>query len=497
MYKEIEKLKQNNSELREIINNSWDGIAIIDKQGKLIYVNNAFSPILAYPKEEIVKKYFHNFMHQEYKEPFLKLIQSTINNKYANSMELACIRKDKKSVYLYVTLSQMLNQHFFVLNAMDITKQKSDATILNQYVISAHLDLNGNYTNVSDAFLYKTNYTKDELINKAFNSIVSTNETNIEFETIKQIVQKNNSFNLKLSFYTKDQNTLWFDTKIQAVYNKYGDTIAYTILMFDITQELYFKDKTISLSKEITDAKTQIKQKDQILADKMKLAIMAETLQLISHEWRQPLNLISLKAQKIELDVSFGNELSTNTLLEDLEQIKQKADELSQTIEEFHRFIKLKDIKSTISLYKIIEKAISIFDKTKNNSNIVVNIESKEDIIIDTYPNELSTILVNILTNASEAIYKNSIKNGKISIKHYIEGNLLFIEVIDNGGGIEQEILNKIFEPYFSTKEQKHGVGLGLYVCKIIIQTHLGGNIEVFNNTQGTTIKISLPIKYL
>lgn len=490
---EIEKLQQSNNELREIINNSWDGIGIIDESSKFIYINNAFSPILGYPKEEILKNYFYLFMHDEFKEPFLNLIKSTLKDKYSNTLELTCKRKDGKNVYLYVTLSAMLNQKYFVINAIDITKQKSDAMILNEYVISAHFDLNGNYTNVSDAFLYITGYKKDDIINKTYDSILAKNTNLIEFEKIKNAIEKENDFAHKVAFIKKDSSLLWVDAKIQPVYNKYGDTVGYTALMFDITQELILRDKNITLSNEVSSAKSEIKQKDKILADQMKLAIMGETLQLISHEWRQPLNIISIKAQKMELDLSFGNEITQDEMIKNLLDIKQQADELSKTIEEFQRFVKLKDSKVLTSPQEITNKAVALFTKSQNFNNIDFIKEVAEDIKITTYPNELATILVNILTNAKEAIIKNNVKNGVIKLKVYSNKNYLIFELSDNGGGIPENILDQIFNPYFSTKDEKHGVRLGLYSCKIIIENHLNGSIEAKNHSSGATIKISLP----
>jgi len=494
MSSEIEKLQQSNNELREIINNSWDGIGIIDENSKFIYINNAFSPILGYPKEEILKNHFYIFMYDEFKEPFLNLIKSTLNDKYSNTLELTCKRKDGKNVYLYVTLSAMLNQKYFVINAIDITKQKSDDMILNEYVISAHFDLNGNYINVSDAFLYITSYSKENIIGKTYDSILAKNNNIIEFNEIKKAISAQNYFSHKVAFVKKDSSLLWVDAKIQPVHNKYGDTVGYTALMFDITQELLLRDKNITLSNEVSSAKSEIQQKDKILAEQTKLAVMAETLQLISHEWRQPLNVISIKAQKMELDLSFGNDISQEEMIENLLQIKQKADELSQTIEEFQSFIKLKDSKVLTSPKEIITKAVTIFSNSSDTHNIDFIKDIKSDIQISTYKNELATILVNILTNAKEAILRNNIKNGVIKLKEYVLNNNLVFEISDNGGGIQEDIMDKIFEPYFSTKDEKHGVGLGLYSCKIVVETHLNGSIEAKNHSSGATIKISLPI---
>jgi len=264
--------------------------------------------------------------------------------------------------------------------------------------------------------------------------------------------------------------------------------------MFDITNELALKNQNTQLTKEVVNAKDEIKQKDKILVEQTKLAIMAETLQMISHQWRQPLNVISIKAQKMELDLSFGNEPTPEQMIQSLNEIKQKSDELSQTIEDFQSFVQLKDQKIKTTPKQIITKAVEIFANSKDADMIDFIKDIEQDIEIITYPNELSTILVNILTNAKEAILKNKTKNGVIKLKEYFINNQLIFEISDNGGGIADNIIDKIFEPYFSTKDSQHGVGLGLYACKIVIETHLKGSIEAINHSSGATIKISLPI---
>ncbi|MFA6789480.1 MAG: PAS domain S-box protein, partial [Arcobacteraceae bacterium] len=109
MSPEVEKLKRSNNELREIVNNSWDGIGIIDKQSKFIYVNMAFSPILGYPKEELLQFTFESLILEEYKNDFKELLEKNIENRYSSEVHVVCQRKDKQKVYLQITISLMLN----------------------------------------------------------------------------------------------------------------------------------------------------------------------------------------------------------------------------------------------------------------------------------------------------------------------------------------------------------------------------------------------------
>lgn len=491
---DTEKLKQSNNELREIVNNSWDGIGIIDKESKFIYVNNAFSPILGFSKEEFLKTTFESFIVEEYKTAFSDLIRQNELNKYSSEVQVLCTRKDEQKVYLQITLSLMLNKKFFVVNAKDITKQISDDEILDNYVISSHTDLEGNIKKVSKAFCALSGYAKSELLGQPHSIIRHPDMQDSLFIELWETVNAGEQWSGKVKNLKKDGGFFWVSVKIKPMYNKYGDITGFTSLMFDITNELLLKDDKKVLETEMGLAQDEIKQKDQILVQQSKLAIMAETLQMVSHEWRQPLNIISIQAQKVELDYSINDEVNTNDVIDVLNGIKTTADELSNTIEDFQSFVNLKSEKKDVNALEIIDKAMKIFSNDPQCQDIDVIKEVAQTPNFKTYTNELTTILVNILLNAKEAIIRNNTKLGVIKLKEYCIGNTIFFEVSDNGGGIKEEILNKIFEPYFSTKDAQHGVGLGLYMCKIIIEMHFQGNIEVTNHNTGATFKIAIPI---
>jgi signal transduction histidine kinase len=221
---------------------------------------------------------------------------------------------------------------------------------------------------------------------------------------------------------------------------------------------------------------------------------MTETLQMLSHEWRQPLNIISIRAQKLELDLTMGLDSNKEAFAQSLKEIKDDAQKLSDTIEEFQSFVKLKSEKEKIIAKDVILKAVEIFKKDPESKDIDFIKDVTDIPAFNSYKSELTTILVNILVNAKEAIFRKKIKNGVIKLTCYCLNNTIFFEISDNAGGIDEDIIDKIFEPYFSTKNSKHGVGLGLYTCKIITEMHLMGEISVTNHNSGATFKIALPI---
>lgn len=491
---DVEKLKRNNQELQEIINNSWDGIAIIDKSTKFIYINNAFMPMLGFLKEEIIKNHFINFMEESYIDKFKNLLEiKDTTKKYKAEIDIACIRKDKMKIYLKITISSMLNKNLFVINAKDITHQIADDEILDDYVISMHMDLHGHITKVSSAFLNLTNYTKNDIIGKHYTSFAHKDTAQIVFKNINKSLENFQEWSGKLKYIKKDTTPFWLNIKIKPMYNKYGDIIGYTSLMFDITKEISLNDETSMLQNQVKTAKDEIKQKDSLLIQHSKLAIMTETLKTLSHEWRQPLNLISIQAQKLELDYSMNDEIDPQKAIITLENIQKEAKLLSTTIEDLQHFLSPKLSLEKFVLEDFIKNIVTTFTK-EIEEKIDVKIDIKENIKINSYKNEFKTVLLNILINAKEAIIRNNILHGIININTYIENDHLFLEIKDNGGGMDSEVLPKIFEPYYSTKDKKHGVGLSLYTSKLIVNIHLHGQISALNTKDGALFKISIPI---
>lgn len=491
---DIEKFKKSNQELQEIINNSWDGIGIIDKSTKLIYVNNAFMPMLGFSKEELINTTLISFMEERFQKPFLNLLNIDFKEKkYKAEIDIVCIRKDKEKVYLKITITSMLNKPLFVINTKDITDQIADDEILDDYVATMHMDLHGYITKVSSAFLKLFAYNKEEILGKSFKSLIHKDTDTIVFKNIDKTLEALQEYSSSLKSVKKGNSPFWVNFKIKPMFNKYGDVTGYTSLFFDITNEINLNDESSLLQKQIKNAKEEIQQKDNLLVDQSKISIMTETLQRLSHEWRQPLNLISLQAQKLEFDYEMDKTPTSSEAIDALKKIINEANNLSKTIEDFQHFLKKDPKEAVTSPEKIIKKAITLLDDIEDTSIKIEKIYDK-DFEFCALENEIALVIFNALKNAKEHIKRKNIEEGIITIYQYNNENRIIFEIKDNGGGIDENILHKIFEPYFSTKEKRHGVGLGLYISKLIVNIQLQGVITAFNNKLGATIKISIPI---
>jgi signal transduction histidine kinase len=246
---------------------------------------------------------------------------------------------------------------------------------------------------------------------------------------------------------------------------------------------------------------SDIKRKENLLAEQTKMAAMGEMIGNIAHQWRQPLNIISITSSSTKLKKEIGL-LTDKMLVDALKLISETTEHLSSTIDVFRDFLKEDKEKSLFNLTQNINNNISLIETILNENRIRIDLDLDDDIYIYNFANEFSQALINILNNASDAFASKlkyeELRLIKITTKQ-LEDSVL-IEILDNAGGIDKDIINKIFEPYFTTKHKFQGTGLGLYMTHKIIQESMKGKIFASNHNfifenqeyEGALFQISL-----
>jgi signal transduction histidine kinase/ABC-type nitrate/sulfonate/bicarbonate transport system substrate-binding protein len=251
------------------------------------------------------------------------------------------------------------------------------------------------------------------------------------------------------------------------------------ILIFILFYRQYLlKKMNEELNKKIKIEMKKNEERNRILIQQSRMASMGEMLENIAHQWRQPLSTISVSASGIQIKKEL-NILNDEDLEDSLRHIKNATQYLSNTIEDFRNFFSKDKIASNINTRNTINKTIDLISSTLAKEEITL-IRNIQNIDFTSYENELIQVLMNILINAKDALEnKNSEKLIIVIIKQV--GNNLVIKIKDNAGGIKKDIIDKIFEPYFTTKHQTQGTGIGLYMSKLIVEKHLNGEISVQN----------------
>jgi PAS domain S-box-containing protein len=229
------------------------------------------------------------------------------------------------------------------------------------------------------------------------------------------------------------------------------------------------------------------REKDKILLQQSRLAQMGEMISMIAHQWRQPLSAISAASGSIEFKAS-RNKLNNEIAQELSRKISQYVQHLSSTIEDFRNFFKTNKSQQKVSLHQLVASTINIVQHSIENKNIELITHYEKELIVNTYANEVQQVVLNIIKNAEDVLLEKRVQEPQIKI--IVDEKTILIE--DNGGGIDPDIMDKIFEPYFSTKDEKDGTGLGLYMSKIIIEQHCHGALRVTNTNKGALFSITV-----
>ncbi|MBU0720664.1 PAS domain S-box protein [bacterium] len=236
---------------------------------------------------------------------------------------------------------------------------------------------------------------------------------------------------------------------------------------------------------------TELKKKDELMIMQSRHAAMGEMIGMIAHQWRQPIAGISMDANNMLVDIAIGD-FDANTAEKYSRDILEQTSHLSKTIDDFRNFFKPDKTFSKVKMQTIIGETYAIVKESLINNNIEFKAKYNSYSEVSAYQRELMQVFVNIINNAKDSLVSNGIKNALISINVYDDGKYVNTEVCNNGTGIEEDILQKIFDPYFTTKDEKNGTGLGLYMSKMIIEEHLNGKIDVCNSNQGVCFIIRL-----
>ncbi len=268
--------------------------------------------------------------------------------------------------------------------------------------------------------------------------------------------------------------------------------VSFRDMLEDLKRTTASRNELEAEIKKRIEIQKELKRQGEILIAQSKQAAMGEMIGMIAHQWRQPISIVAMAVNNILVDLEL-DELTEESVRECANEILSETQYLSQTIDDFRNFFKPNKAKETITVQQLYDNTYKIMGKSLENNNIELNFSGDLMIDIKTYAKELVQVFINILNNAKDALVDYDLSRKKIFISVNKQKNSVIFKFCDNAGGVKEEIMDRIFEPYFSTKEEKNGTGLGLYMCKNIVEKHLKGKIWVKNEENGTCFMIKLP----
>ena len=401
---------------------------------------------------------------------------------------------------------------------MSDTYQKA---IENSNIVSK-TDVNGIITFVNDEFCKISGYSYDELIGQNHNIVRHPDIPSSNFENLWNTILSKKSYKATVKNLTKDKKTVYLNTTITPILDVNENIIEFIAIRYDVTAEVELKKSLEQKEKELEElnqnlehkVKEQTKQlkelnktlkqrvleeikkneeKQKLLFWQSRMASLGQMLANIAHQWRQPLTELNLTLFNMKKASTNHNE---EKLQEFYKESKTLISSMSSTIEDFTNFFNPQKDKKSFEVKSAINEALFILRKLLEIENINVQINIHNNYKIIGVTNELSQVIVNLIQNSKDAFIQNNIKDKTIiiSLKEQIiqSKKYLSLEIKDNAGGINKNHIEKIFDPYFTTKHKSQGTGLGLFMSKMIIEKSLEGELSHKNCDDGSIFTITI-----
>jgi PAS domain S-box-containing protein len=367
--------------------------------------------------------------------------------------------------------------------------------------IVSKTDIYGIITFVNDEFCKISGYTKEELIGENHNIVRHPDVPTKNFKVLWNTISRKKTYTSTVQNLAKDGSVFYVNTTITPILDENNEIIEYIAIRYDVTQQMELKFKLEAKEIELELANKKLKEKVKLKTQEIKdlgvifhqarLASMGEMIANIAHQWRQPLTSLNILLFNMRKESFKSN-------IEEVDNIyklsKKTIKNMSDTLEDFTDFFRPDKQKKIFNIQSCIDESISLLGKTILNENISVK-TNIEDASIVGISNELTQVFINLIQNSKDAFVSNNIINRIIMITVKYNQNRISIEFQDNAGGIDNNIIENIFEPYFTTKHQYQGTGLGLFMSNMICEQSFSGSMSVSSCDDKTIFKIQLPIE--
>ncbi len=382
---------------------------------------------------------------------FDKTLVSKEQNK-KNSLLLSTLTNDSDITYVY-TLVKNNNKAYFSCTSVTNEEQKN-----NEY----------------SPYLLEYDEATKKLLKAFDNHKYYYGEVSESYGKFRSIIMPKQSSDGSWYIIGADIKIDHIDQELnKMIIDYFGVFIAFMIILLPFFLKFRILEKD-GIKEELQNQKNLLEQN--------KLAQMGEMIGNIAHQWRQPLSEINSIVMNID-DKNIDNSV---------DKIETITEYMSETINNFNNFFRIDKQKEIYSIMEVISISLNICHNILNKHNIKIDTNTNEDIKYNGYKGELSQVIIALIKNASDAIAKNKIENPKIDIRAKSIDNKIIIDIQDNANGIDEDIIDNIFDPYFTTKFKSEGTGIGLYMSKVIIEKNMNGKLSVSNNSNGAIFRIEL-----
>lgn len=440
---------------------------------------------------KVILNYYYSFKRLQEQIKSLKITQKLNSfEKDFGTYSKTIINDLKDVVWLLMVLIFIALIVFLYNNHMMSKKQQElnrfKKAVENSDNIILITDKNQKIKYVNEAFEKVTGYKMSEVLGKSPSILKSYQKSESFYEDLRDTINAGKKWKGEFINKSKDGKITFEKASITPITNEKGEIEEYLAIKLDITKE-----------KETNEL---LREKEKLLAQQSKMAAMREMLESIAHQWRQPLSTISTAASGITLNKEYDT-LSDEQLSEYIDVIVDNTQYLSSTIDNFKNYFNTKSTRTTFNLEETVHKVLDLVGYRLNESKTKVILQCDE-VMVEGLENEFIQALINMINNSLEAFSRNEIKEKYIFIDVLKEKRSAIVRVKDNAGGVTQDVIEHVFEPYFTTKHQATGTGMGLFMVYETITKHFKGEIEIENtqyvyndiNCSGTQILIHVSL---
>jgi len=400
--------------------------------------------------------------------------------------------------------------------------------MLQQYVdaiessnIVSRTDVDGIITFVNEEFCRISGYSREELIGANHNIVRHPDVPASNFKRLWETILDKKTYKATVKNRAKDGSTFYVNTTIVPILDEAGAIHEFVAIRYDVTQEVELRmrlerqereleslnrnleERVRAQTRELQELNRRLEErvreeiakneeKQKMLLWQSRFASLGQMSANIAHQWRQPLTELNLSLY--HLKTALDAQKSPQEIDTLYAQSRQIIRSMSQTIEDFMGFFRPDRKRSDFYIHDSLQDALALIRKALEKERIELRIEGDRDLKISGIPNELTQVFLNLLQNAKEAFTRQEETGRWVRIHLSRDERFAVIVVEDNAGGIPEESLERIFEPYFSTKHSSQGTGLGLFMSRMIVQKSFQGSIRALNSLRGALFVIKIPL---
>lgn len=502
----------------QILDSLYEGVFGLDREGRHMFVNPSATKMLGFTQEELIGQKSDSLWRHTRRDgvPFSEEecpIFQTLHHgeSYANAEGLFW-RKDGSSFEAHFTTTPIWQDQELagaVVTFWDVSERRKKDSYLR--MLSLVVEQSTNMVVVTDEegiieyanqqFCAVSGYSTEEVMGKNPNILRSDQNDPGVYAQMWQKLKKGDHWQGELVNRRKNGEYYWVRLSVYPL--KSPDelgAIRYVGLADDISETKAMEERlsqlNIQLEHRVEEEIAKNREKDRMIFEQNKMSAMGEVIKDIAHHWRQPLTAIGMLVSNIK-DSFEHQELTQEYLDSSVAKVTKQLQYMSRTIDNFRNFFKPEEEKRVFDLEKTIQDSIYMVQAQLNSHGIEVAFDRQDEIPpVMGYPSEFQQVMLNMLKNSMDAIVRRNKEqhiDGKITIDMKQEEDHLVILFADNGAGIDPMIAEKIFDPYFTTKDHGKGTGIGLYMTKTIIEKAMNGTVMLLSPKEGAAFRIEIP----